>query len=326
MHTRSPSLRYARLLVVAMQVASPAWALHFDIELRTSQGPQAGSRIATEFFGDLGLAGRLPIDHQTGQKIFPGYFGDFEGGDCATDDPGFQAFGGHFLQNEEVHFRALGTLLYWNPQTAAWGPAPAGVSIALFGAVPPEVLRNYIRDPAQWTNEYHYWLRGTRFAASGVSGPLTAAIARAGSGGGIHAHLDWKITAAADSVATTACSAIGSPPAGAYMVTLELWSPAVSAGQQKYLPSQPVQVVFEYGISEAQMLQAIESRVLPPAPPPPSPPPPPPPPPSPPPPPPAPGPPAGPPPAPPPSPPPPVAAPALAPWGPPARLPWDSGR
>lgn len=335
------ALRHSTWVVAAWSLALPSWALHFDIEMRTSAGPAMGSRITAEFFGDAtALGGRLPVDRETGYKIFPGYFGDFEGGPCATDDPGFQAFAGHFLQNEEVHFRAVGTLRYWNPATGQWGVAPAGVEVVLYGAVPPEVLRNYIRDPANGTAEYNYWQRGTRFSATGLRGPLTAAIARAAAGGAIHSHLDWTISTVPDSVAATGCSTGAAAPAGAYMVTLELWSPAAVSGVQKYQASQPVQVVFEYGITEAQVLAAIDARVVEPQPPPPPPPPPAPPPPSPPPPPPPAPPPPAPAPAPPapsppsPSPPPPLPPPPapvplpapLTPWGPPTKLPWDNSR
>ncbi|MBQ1762989.1 MAG: hypothetical protein IIZ92_08835, partial [Aquincola sp.] len=267
---RSPVWRLSLVACAAagsLGLALPAHAVHFDIELRTSSGPVAGSRISTEFFGDLTGLDRLPVDHETGWRIFPGYFGDFEGGTCATDDPGFQAFAGHFLQAEELHFRALGSLLYWNPATGQWGPAPAGVSIALFGAVPPELLRNYIRDPATWATEYGWWQRGTRFSSTGVAGPRTAAIARTGAGGTVHAHLDWMISGVADSTAATPCSAVGSMPAGAYRVTLEVWSTAQSGGKEKYVASPPVHIVFEYGLSEAQLQTAIVSRVQPPLPP-----------------------------------------------------------
>lgn len=253
-------------LAILVSVAGPAAALHFDIELRTSDGPVAGSRITTEFFGDLGLAGQLPLDHATGYRIFPGYFGDFEGGPCSTDDPGFQAFAGHFLRSEEVHFRALATLRYWDPLTGVWGEAPSGVQVVLFGGVPPEVLRNYLSDPERWGDEYRYWERGTRFSALGVSGPLAAAIARAGTGGTLHTHLDWMITTRPDSVASTPCTSAGSPPTGAYLVTLQIWSPALAGDQQKYLPADPILVVFEYGISEAQLAAAIQARIQPPAP------------------------------------------------------------
>ncbi len=235
--------------------ATSAWAVHFDVELRTSGGPVAGSRITTAFFGDLGLPG-LPIDGVTGYKIFPGYFGDLEGGPLLTDDPGFQAFAGTFLRGEEIHFRALGTLQHWNPDTGRWGPAPPQVQVALFGGIPTEVIVGYTENPAVWQALYDYHAAGTRFKASGIEGPATAMIDDASSSGAFHAHLDWQVSAAG-----------GTVPVGAYMVTLELWSPALQAnGQAKYLPSAPIQVVFERGTSEAQMQAAIAARVNPPPP------------------------------------------------------------
>ena len=232
-----------------------AWGVHFDIELRTSGGPVAGSRITTDFYGDLGLAGLLPIDAATGAKIFPGYFGDLEGGPFLTDDPGFQAFAGTFLRGEELHFRAQGSLQYWNPATGRWGPAPSQVTVALFGGIPLDVLIGYTENPVRWQALYDYHAAGTRFASIGVQGPLTAAIDDASRTGAFHAHLDWKISASG-----------GEPPVGAYLVSISLWSPALAGAQPKYLESSPVMIVFERGISDAQMADAIRARVLPPAP------------------------------------------------------------
>lgn len=235
-----------------------AFALHFDVLLRTSNGPVAGSRITTDFFGDLGLAGVLPVDAVTGAKIYPGYFGDLEGGPFLTDDPGFQAFAGTFLRREEIHFRALGRLQHWDPASGRWADAPAGVTVTLYGGIPLEVIVGYTENPAAWQAQYDYYAAGTRFSRSGVEGPPAAVIDDASSSGAFHAHLDWKITAAAG----------GEPPVGAYMVTLELWSPTLdAAGQPKYLPSEPIQVVFERGITEAQLQAAILARVQPPPPP-----------------------------------------------------------
>ena len=232
-------------------MSSPVLALHFDVELRTEPGPLAGARITTDFHGDLGLAGQLPIDGETGFKIYPAYFGDLEGGPYLTDDPGFQAFAGTFVQGEVVSFRATGTLRWWSPATGRWGPAPQGVEVVLFGNIPPEVEAGYDTDPATWADQYAYYAGGTRFTVSGISGPLSAVIDDAKSGGRFHAHLDWKITAPPGS----------QPTAGAYMVTLQFWSSALASGQQKYLASAPVQIIFERGISEDQMRAAIQARI-----------------------------------------------------------------
>lgn len=240
------------LASVAGLWAPLAWAVHFDIELRTDRGPVAGARITTDFYGDLTeWAGNLPIDAETGQKIYPGYFGDLEGGPYLTDDPGFQAFAGTFVRGELVAYRALGTLRWWNPATGRWGAAPQGIEVVLYGNIPIEVEIGYDTDPAAWAEQYAYYSGGTRYHATGVSGPLSAFIDDAKTGGSFHAHLDWKITAPARAA----------PNVGAYMVTLQFWSSAQAGGQQKYLPSTPVQIIFERGISEAQMRTAIQARI-----------------------------------------------------------------
>jgi hypothetical protein len=250
-------LRSAALLFFGLAVgAAQAQGVHFDVELKTSNGPVAGSRLVTALFGDLGIT-VLPVDAVTGYKIFPGYFGDLEGGPYLTDDPGFQAFSGTFLRREEIHFRALGTLQHWDPASGRWAAAPADVKVTLFGGIPVEVIVGYTENPALWADLYNYYAAGTRYGSTALEGPPTALIDDAGSSGSFHAHLDWKITAAS-----------GEPPVGAYMVTLELWSPATQAnGQAKYLPSEPIHVVFERGITAAQLQAAIQARVSPPPPP-----------------------------------------------------------
>jgi hypothetical protein len=235
----------------AAALSFQALAQHFDVELRTVPGPVAGARISTDFFGDLGLAGALPIDGETGHKIYPGYFGDIEGGPFLTDDPGFQAFRGTFLRDEVVSFRALGRLRYWSPQTQRWSAAPQGVEVILYGNIPIEVEIGFDSDPAAWREQYEFYRGGTRFGAYGIDGPLGAVIDAARRNGEFHAHLDWKIVAPGGAV----------PPVGAYMVTLQLWSPTLAGGVPKYLPSEPIQIVFERGISEAQLAQAIRSRI-----------------------------------------------------------------
>lgn len=236
--------------------ALPAWALHYDIELRTSQGPVANSRITTEFFGDLDLAGQLPIDAVTGHQIFPAYFSDLAGGPYLTANPGFQAFAGTFLKGEVIQFRALGKLQYWSPATGRWGLAQEGVELILFGGIPEEVIVGYVQNPAQWAEQYRYHEQGTRFSRQGVVGPPTAVIDDAKSDGSFHAHLDWKIIAAA-----------GAPPAGVYMVSLSLWSTTLQGAQPKYLVSRPLSVLFERGVSEAQVRAALGARMSPPLPP-----------------------------------------------------------
>lgn len=243
----------ASVLLPCLAWAGPALAVHYDVALRLSQGPVAGSRIETDLHGDLALPDGLPIDAATGQQIYPGYFSDLEGGPYVTDDPGFQAFKGTFIQGEIVHYRALGRLEYWNPQTGRWGLAPAGVQLALFGGIPSDVALGHAHDPATWEEAYQFHAAGTRFHRDGVSGPVTAFIDDARRDGAFHAHLDWKISAEQ-----------GVPAAGAYLVTLQLWSSAVAGGVPKYQPARPIKVLFERGISQAQWLLALRGRVQPP--------------------------------------------------------------
>lgn len=251
--------RLACALAVCAASSGVSWAVHYDIELRTSGGPVAGSRITTDFFGDLGgLAGQLPIDAATGYQIYPGYFGDLEGGPYLTDDPGFQAFANTFVRGEEIHFRAVGRLQYWNPATGRWGLAPEGVEVTLYGGIPTHIVIGYVQDPQAWEEEYAYYEQGTRYSRQGITGPPAAVIDDAKSNGSFHAHLDWKVS-----------SSQGVPPAGAYMVTLSLWSPTLdgATGRPKYLSSQPVHVLFERGISEQQLRQALSARIQPAVPP-----------------------------------------------------------
>lgn len=233
----------------------PVWALHYDVELRTSQGPVAGSRITTEFFGDLDLAGQLPIDARTGYKIWPAYFSDLAGGPYLTANPGFQAFSSTFIKGERIEFKALGRLEYWNPATRRWGLAPAGVEVVLYGGIPNDIIIGYVQDPSQWEAQYNYYNNGTRFGRSGVSGPPTALIDDAKTNGSFHAHLDWQIV-----------NTQGTPPAGVYMVTLSIWSTTLHGDQPKYLPSVPFNVMFERGATEDQVRQALQAKINPPLP------------------------------------------------------------
>lgn len=242
-------------LLALLTLPGPAMAVHYDVEIRTSAGPVAGSRIVTDFYGDLDLAGKLPIDALTGYKIYPGYFDDLEGGPNLTDDPGFQAFPGTFVPGEEIHFRALGMLEYWDPSAAAWTDASAGSAIKLYGGIPNDVALNYLLnpfDPAAGA-AYAYWADGTRFAAAGVTGPASAVIDDAKSNGAFHAHLDWELANAS--------------PAGVYLVTLQLWSPAQANGMAKYLDSDPFMIVFKSaGVADSVLADALDARLAAPVP------------------------------------------------------------
>jgi len=242
-------------LLTLLALPAPALAVHYDVEIRTSVGPVTGSRILTDFYGDLDLAGRLPIDNLTGHKIYPGYFDDLEGGPNMTDDPGFQAFSGTFSRGEEIHFRALGTLEYWDAGSASWTTASADSTIKLYGGIPTDVAMNYLLqpyDPAA-AAAYAYWAAGTLFTADGIAGPVSAVIDDAKSDGAFHAHLDWALT----NISLT----------GVYLVTLQLWSPVQVGGTAKYLDSDPFMVIFKSaGVADGVLADALDARLAAPVP------------------------------------------------------------
>lgn len=235
--------------------ASFAQAVHYDVRVDTSNGPVAGSKIGIDFYGDFDLAGKLPVDTQTGYKIFPGYFDDLEGGPRLTDDPGFQSFANTFKYGEEIHFRALGNLSYWDPNTGLWGDATSGATVTLYGAIPADVWVNYMLNPgnATYAAQYNHYAGGTIYNADGISGPQTAGIDAASRNGTFHSHLDWALSRSA--------------PAGAYLLTLQIWSPAMENGEQKYIDSDPFHVLFKSaGINQAQYDEAFNLRIATPVP------------------------------------------------------------
>lgn len=252
---RIPGILQLTALLACLGQPVHAWAVHYDVEIQTSAGPVAGSRILTDFYGDLDLEGKLPVDFDTGYKIFPGYFDDLEGGPRLTDDPGFQAFPGTFLSGEEIHFRALGTLEYWDAVNANWVSAPSDAAINLYGGIPNDVALNYLLnpfDPAA-AAAYAYWAGGTQFTSSGVAGPASAVIDDAKSNGAFHAHLDWELGSASAN--------------GVYLVTLQLWSPVQYDGTAKYLDSDPFMVIFKSaGVQDAALVDALDARLAAPVP------------------------------------------------------------
>ena len=242
--------------------AVSAHAIHFDVSISLDNGPVAGSQLIAGAFGDLPFDTQ-PFDHLTGHALFPGDFGDFEGGPKSTDDPGFQAFAGALSGSagarDYIGFRALGTLQQWTSATATWTTADSGVGVRLFGAVPPAVANAYLQSlvnprlaPPGAAAAFNLYSAGTLFTGSGITGPVTATIDDAGSNGAFHAHLDWYIEGAAAS--------------GAYMVTLQLTDDASIGGRGLYVDSDPFQVVFNYGLSAAQYETAFLARALAPVP------------------------------------------------------------
>lgn len=233
---------------------------HLDVLLATPDvdpGPGVTRKITTAFNGDVAFyldnLGAPPIDGATGHKIWPGRFGEFPGVNefvTGTDDPGFQAFAGAFGSREWVFYRAIGALERWDPVTGLWGRPVGGERIALYGGLPPELVMpcGTLSPPAACAQ----YLDGTQFHADGISGPVTAVVARSGTNGALHAHLDWFLI---DGTQT--------PPPGAYLVTLQVFSTATENGVPRYLDSDPFHVLFDYNLSGDQFWTAFEARINP---------------------------------------------------------------
>ena len=244
-------LKYS-IALTALLYTTFAHAIHYDAMLGTSNGPVPGSKITVDFYGDLDLSGKLPVDAASGFKLFPGYFDDLAGGPKLTDDPGFQAFNNAFQYGEELHFKAVGVLEYWNPQTSTWGAANSGSSVTLYGGIPVDAWLNHMLEPgnATYAAEYQYYANGTVFNGQGINGPTTALIDGASQAGSFHSHLDWKVSDAA--------------LAGVYKLSLQIWSPTEVNGVAKYQESDPFSVVFKTaGISQAQYDSAFGLLVTP---------------------------------------------------------------
>lgn len=241
------------LLLRALCVAGWAQfaaAQHLDVKISTSNGPVAGSKILVDVYGDLAWyvdqAGGLPVEYGTGMMIFPANFNDLPGGPFATDNPGFQTFRNQFVRDEELAFRASGSLQYLAVGSTEWTAAPAGGGIRLMGSIPQDIVFDYVYNGTREA-EYLFYEAGTLFTGSGVQGPTAAPIAAASSQGAFHYHMDWYLEGAARAAK------------GTYLVEMSLYSTAVSGGQPKYVESDRFHVIFRNDVTNEQFADAMRT-------------------------------------------------------------------
>lgn len=246
------SLLIARLLLAGLLIGGAlsthpvrAQSLHFDVEIRLSNGPVAGSQLQVRFFGDNALLinGQPAVDHATGYGIWPANFADLPGGPYSTDDPGFQAFPGTLLAGERIFYRPLGAALYWSAASRAWTTAPAGTQIRIEGTVPAEIAIAWLvfNDPSAQA-QYEYYSTPTLIAGDGITGPATKMVDEAASNGSFHTHLNWFIE--------------GNRPTGAYLVQMQLFEP-----NGRYGASSPFYVLFNHGLGTSDYESAFLSRI-----------------------------------------------------------------
>ncbi len=245
---------YLHLLLLFSSVAAAQYETcndfgHFDLSIKLNPPSAQGGRILIDPNADF------PLDINTQSTVVPADFGDFAGGQHKTDDPGWVVDAGNLNAGENLWFRALGKLRYWDPIKKQWLTPPDGERVRYFGAIPPEVfLRND-------TDELAFYRQGTIWNATGLQGPITSMIDQAASDGSIHTHLDFCIEAADGDCSIPQVGFTGEPAIGAYLIELQLFSDA--GNSTKYLPSRPIQVVLNNGLKGNECGNAIAALVRP---------------------------------------------------------------
>ena len=212
------SVTLAALFAVSVLAAPAALAQHAgDVDPTLSSG---------KIVFDTGNS--LPRNLATGYKIYEGNFNDFAGGPNSTDDPGFDMADGTFVAGQQLWFKAIGSLSYWNGMV--WGAAPGSATFTITDALSNNTL----------------------IMASGVTNPF-GAVGQADDGGGIHAHIDYSI------------SPVPAGPVGAYMATLFLTS-RTSDGTTPFpgiTDSDPFHLVMNRGLSHTDFENAVSALAVP---------------------------------------------------------------
>ncbi len=252
--------RLSSLLIGCILSSSvlPVYAVHLDIELKGDNERITTGFCLTEGVGcdlpgalsKLGLPPRtLPVDSVTGYKIFAADFADFPK-PYDTANPGFNALTGSLLPNELLAYRALGNLQYWHPTEKRWMSADDDVQIRLFGGLSATQV---ITDPSQCggflicvPEGSGYEEGSTVFSAAGISSSASLLIDNANSEGAFHTHLDWFLEKS---------SGEKGGPQGAYLVQLQLES------DKRTLPSQPLMIAFNSGLTDDGFAEAIAARI-----------------------------------------------------------------
>jgi hypothetical protein len=224
---------------------------HFDIDVRTDPPAAVGATIRVDG------AGTFPVAWLTGHKVVPTDLSGFGGGPFATANPGWIAAAGYFLPGEDLRFRPLGALGFWDVAQRRWtDQVPNGEAIRIFPGIPPEVLAEILR--TNDTARRFQWLAGFVFTTAGVTGPPEGVgmLAIAGGSGAFHSHFDFCLQGAAGFCPPAPGTTVAR---GAYRIELQLFSTATANGRLKYAPSPPIYVVLAYGLSTAELGEAVDA-------------------------------------------------------------------
>ena len=224
---------------------------HFDIFIDTQPPAQSGARLRVD------PEGNFPVDVLSGRTVVPTNLSDLSGGSYLTDDPGWFMEPGFLIGGEDLRFRALGALRYWNPDAQRWlESVPNGETIRIFGGVPADIVPDLFADP----DLFDFWLGGTIWTTAGIEGPVEALIAQtsASGEGNVHSHLDFCIQ---DASGDCPARIGGNPTKGAFLIELELFSGAQTGGGSKYIDSEPVLIVLGNALTANELQQAVDSLI-----------------------------------------------------------------
>jgi len=247
-------------VTVALVVAtSSAAAIHLDVAVS-----RVGNKLATDFCLDGGPAcddlpvlallgvpeGTVPVDIETGKQIFVSDFNDFEGGPNSVDDPGFISGVGKLPAGRRLSYRAVGRLMYWNPNDGTWtNDVPGTTRIELFGGLSEGQVQ--VNDPIACGGPPICLITtleegSTLFTKGGIAGNPTLIVGDTNASGQLHVHMDWFLENGAG---------VAGGPAGAYMVELQLTAPGL-------IDSDPFMIMFSKDLTTAQYGQALAARII----------------------------------------------------------------
>ncbi len=171
---------------------------------------------------------RIGAEILLNSQLFEVDFGDLGGGAFATDDPGIDVNvdKGAFVPGNWLQFEPQGQLQFWDGDE--W---------------------SNITPNAEYINITDALDNTVRIDETGVSGGL-AVIGEIDSNGGLHAHIDFSLLDASDSL---------NGSQGAYSIKLKLFESAANSEVSVSYAANPVVIVFNQGLSEEAFEHAVHA-------------------------------------------------------------------
>jgi hypothetical protein len=219
----------AAAAAVGLALSAPVASAHFDFVPRVESGKVVTGGHDDEAGVDVGVLRVGGYD-----------FGEVVGDPYNVGDPGFNTIGASaFAAGSQLRLRGLAVdgrfLRYWDGAgSPTFGAAPAGATLSLAGSP----------------------TRSATFADSALTyapdSPATLLIGSFASNGALHVHLT-------SSVFENGQQVDGSVPEGAYLVSFDLINPNADGSASGVAGSDPLFVVYNNGLTEAQHDAAIDA-------------------------------------------------------------------